>query len=47
MNKSTTSKPIRQTYGQISMGEQKNSIKTMLQEIMQRLDKLEGNVTNA
>jgi hypothetical protein len=47
MNKSTTSKPIRQTYSQILMGKQQNSIETMLQQIMQRLDKLEGDITNA
>jgi hypothetical protein len=47
MNKSTTSKPIKHTYSQILMGKQQNSIKTMLQQIMQRLDKLEANVTNA
>jgi hypothetical protein len=47
MNKSTTSKSIKQTYGQILMGKQQNSTEMMLQEIMQRLDKLEATTSNA
>jgi hypothetical protein len=47
MNKSTTSKPIKQTYRQTLMGKQQSSIETMLQQIMQRLDKLEADITNA
>jgi hypothetical protein len=46
MKKSTTSKPIRQTYSQILMGKQQSSIETMLQQIMQRLDKFDANITN-
>jgi hypothetical protein len=46
MNKSTASKPIRQTYSQILTGKQQSSIEMALQQIMQRLNKLEANITN-
>jgi hypothetical protein len=35
MNKSTISKPIKQTCSQILMGKLQNSVKVMLQQIMQ------------